>query len=317
MELAAKTDTVEVSGTLKLDKAATKTGQLPLLSQVNSVARTIAQQLKHPYYILIDDLDLHWSGTPTQEAFVAALFLSARKMSLPPHLKFVVAVREDIYRRLPLEDKDKSRDNICHVKWDKDTIKDMIEKRIRIRLKTPPGEIWSSLFPSEAFDLLWKHTSGKPRELIRLTSLCLHEARNQGHYAVETQDIEHALHQFSGERIEDAGSEWRHEYPGLDGLIRQLKGYPREFGMDTASEFAYEAALAVSEQKEAKQYSWAGGYSDDPRELARILCRCGILLYKASRTAAPERFDSQESPPVGEKTWFAVHPMYQPFLGCR
>jgi hypothetical protein len=315
VEIAAKTDSVAVSGSLKLDKV-TKTGQLPLLSVVNSVARTLAKQLKHPYYVLIDDLDLHWSDTPTQQAFVAALFLSVRSMSAPPNLKFVVAMRDDIYNRLPLEDKDKSRDNVCRVKWDKDSVKDMLDKRIRVRLGTKAEEIWSRLFEGSAFEVLWKHTTGRPRELIRVASLCLEEARDQGHESVEESDLHVGLHNFSEERIGDLASECRHDYPGLDRLLRRLKGFPKEFGIGKLSELAYQVAVDACEPIGA-HYSWAGGYADNPEGLARILCVSGVLLYKPSRTAIPERFDPSEPLPIGDDTWFAVNSMYQPYLGCR
>lgn len=142
------------TATVRLNKDASKSDALPLLSQVNQVAKRLSDSLKTPYWILIDDLDLHWNGSPTQTAFIAALFLSLRSFSKPPWLKCVVAMRDDIYRVLPLEDKDKTRDSICYVNWDQASVKGMISKRINVRLGVRPEEIWTKLFESFAFELL-------------------------------------------------------------------------------------------------------------------------------------------------------------------
>jgi hypothetical protein len=107
-----------------------KSGQLKLLSQINSVAKEIPSLLRHQYYVLIDDLDLHWVNAPVQNEFLAALFTSLRKMNHPQCLRFLVAMRDDIYSQLPVVDKDKVNDAISQVRWDKTTVKRMIGKRI-------------------------------------------------------------------------------------------------------------------------------------------------------------------------------------------
>src|SRR5262245_36042465 len=111
VELSADLPGASVGGKVTIDSSRVGEGkQLGLLSLINSVAKRIGEILKHPYYILIDDLDLHWQDAPVQNAFIAALFLSLRKFSKPPNLKCVVAIREQIFRRLPLTDRDKYHD---------------------------------------------------------------------------------------------------------------------------------------------------------------------------------------------------------------
>lgn len=81
VELAGEFQGAKVSGKAKVDANRGKAGHLHLLNLVNSVATNVGNELSHPYYVLIDDLDLHWTDTPTQNAFIAAMFLSLRAHS--------------------------------------------------------------------------------------------------------------------------------------------------------------------------------------------------------------------------------------------
>ena len=127
IELSGQINGVGVRGSVKIADGGSK--QFELLSEINNAVKTLPHMLEHDYYVLIDDLDLYWKNEPNQNAFIAALFLSLRKLSTPP-IKFMVSIRDDIYNCLPLTDKDKSRDRICSMDWDLPSIKKMVEKRI-------------------------------------------------------------------------------------------------------------------------------------------------------------------------------------------
>ena len=142
-----------------------------LLSLVNSVARHLRENLKHRYYILIDDLDLYWDNSEVQNAFIAALFSSLSHISRPPFLKAAVALRENIYNCLPIVDRDKSPDSICKVSWTKNSVKEMVENRVSHKFNATQGEVWSEVFPAHAFDEIYQHSTGRPREVIRLEAV--------------------------------------------------------------------------------------------------------------------------------------------------
>ncbi len=289
--------------------------QLQLLSQINHVARTISDRLEHSYYVLIDDLDLHWVDTPTQNAFIAALFLSLRGLSKPPRLKFLVAIRDDIFRRLPLPDKDKIRERICRIVWDKRSINKMLTARLHATYDCTVPEIWTELFPHNAFETMWSHSTGKPRELIHLAALCTLEALAADKKCVGSDDIAAAIIQFSNERLEDLASEKRHLWPGLDQLVRRCRGWPKEFPASKLDDLALKAAEEVESKPHGSSlYSWAAGHLDDPLALGRILAECGILLVKASRTSKPHPFDPDSPEELTNDHWFAFHRMYAPAL---
>ena len=288
---------------------------LSLLSQINVVAKSLGDHLRHTYFVLIDDLDLHWTDAPIQNAFIAALFASLKKLN-GCALRFVVAIRDDIYHRLPLEDKDKSREWVCAVSWSRPLVQEMITKRVSFAVGCPESEVWANVFPHGAFNTMWNATRALPREVIRLSTLCLEEARNNGNGRVESADMASAVRRFSEEKIDDLGSERRHDLPGLDLLVRRFNGWPKEFPLERLHEFAIQVAIDVQDKtRRAPQYSWAGGYVDNPLGLARVLLECGVFLFKASRTAHHTPFDPLMNEDLRSDHWIAIHPIFAAGLG--
>lgn len=312
VEISAQSNNIEVSGKLKLDYDVT--GQFQLLSEINHAVKTLPGMLRNEYYVLIDDLDLYWDNEPNQNAFIAALFLSLRRLSHRP-VKFIVSIREDIYRCLPLADKDKSRDRLCRMKWDLDCVREMLEKRIITTMKCKSTEIWGDLFPKSCFDILAKHSTKKPRELIRLVGLCVSCAVSNGHKRVLEMDITEALRQYSIERIGDLASEFRFVYPGLDVVLQKFYGKQKEFAFKTIDNIATELALdALDHGNMGMPWQWAGGFDDRAEDFARFLLDLGFLQIKVNRTALPEAYNPDQMGSICPSMWFAVHPMYAPGL---
>ncbi len=287
-----------------------------LLSLVNSVSKNLGNEIKKEYHVLIDDLDLHWTNEPTQNAFLEALFQSLRKLN-SGRLKFAVALRERIYRSLPLEDKDKFRDRICRVDWDADTVRDMVAMRLAAATGIGPEQVWGKLLPERAYAALMKRTGRRPREMIRLAALCIETAKSEGHRCVEDGDVGMAITRFSEEKLEDLASEINYQYRGFDRLARKLRGGPKAFSRGRVEELAMEIALEFgSARPDAPPYKWAAVYENDPDGLARIMMEVGLLNFKANRTAIAEEYDPSSPVEITGGSWFEVHPTYSPGLKC-
>lgn len=312
VELSAQKGEVEISGKIKVEHDGSE--QFQLLSEINHAVKSLPGMLRNEYYVLIDDLDLYWENEPGQNALIAALFLSLRRLSRRP-VKFVVSIREDIYRCLPLADKDKSRDRLCQMEWDLTHIKEMIEKRVANAINCAPEEIWGNLFPENSFTILVKHSTRKPRELIRLVSLCLNRAVINGHKRVHDDDVVQALKEYSVERIGDVVSEYRFIYPKLDIVLQKFFGKEKEFSFkmldDTATELAVDA---LDHGNVGMPWQWAGGFDERAEDFARLLTDIGFLLVKVNRTADPQIYDPHMMGPINSSMWFAVHRMYAPGL---
>ena len=318
VELSAEVPSAaKLSGKAKIDTSKLgQGGQLGLLSLINSVAKKIAESVSSPYHILIDDLDLHWHDTPIQNAFIAALFFSLRNFSKPPNLKCAVAIRDQIYRRLPLVDRDKYHDWICHVEWESPNIKKMMERRITSKLDIQSKDIWGGLLPVNAFSKMMRHSYGRPREAIRLVSLCVQEAQRKGHLRVEEEDVEHGIRKFSDSRISEIATEFNHQHGGLEHIIRKFADWPKEFPVGKLKEVADDVWLEIECGNEIAQaeYPWAGGYCEDHIGFARILLECGILLFKPDERAEPILYDLDNRPEITGTTWLAIHPAFWPAL---
>jgi len=313
VEVSAGYSDAKVSGKVTVDdKDSEQGGHLKTLGLINSVAKHVHENLHNTYYVLIDDLDTNWSNTPIQNEFVASLFLSLKNFSKPPRLKCVVSMKEQIFRCLPLQDRDKMRDWICQVEWDFTTTKQILTQRIRKKLMVDPSLVWGTVFPADAFDRMWKSSYGRPRELIRLASIAMAEAKKSGHLKVEIEDLDKAIEVFSDERIDDLESEYSHSYPSLGVVLRKFRGWQKEFSLQKfASDFCEILALEVElNEGQSNRYSWAGGYGNDSKELALILLRIGFLQVKASRTATPYNLDVGHPQEIIESSWFSIHPMY-------
>ncbi len=191
----------------------------------------------------------------------------------------------------------------------------MLVKRVVSVLNCTTQEVLTKVFPEKAFDFFWRNTRGMPREIIRAASVTIDVARHNGHLRVDNADLEYAFREFSLEKIEDLGSEYWYRYPGIEVLVRRLRGWQREFPFIKLEELAISMAMDVEEKRgAASKCTWAGGFVEDPEGLARVLLHCGVLLLKANRTARPTVFDASSDDPIPSGAWFAVHPMYAPGL---
>jgi hypothetical protein len=311
IELSAHLDKGgQVTGKLKIESK--EQGQFRLLSEIHHAAAKLPSILKHEYFVLIDDLDLHWQNEMNQNAFIAALFLSLRKLSRRP-VKFIVSIREDIYKCLPLADKDKSRDRLSKVEWDLPSIKEMIEKRITHAINCSPTEVWGNIFPENGFEQLCKFSTKKPREFIRLASLCMNRAYRNGHKRVLESDVTEAIREYSTERLQDLESDYRFIYKGLSVVLEKFKGKEKQFSFEVIDNMATELALEALDRQDAPWY-WAGSYDRRAEDFAALLAEIGFLQVKENRTAPPQQYDPSKTGNINSKTWFAVHPMYAPSL---
>ncbi|HZZ82004.1 MAG TPA: hypothetical protein VFE62_26125 [Gemmataceae bacterium] len=317
VELTAEMkEAVKVSGKAKLEGGPNKANHLWLLNLIHSVAKRIGENLKAPYHILIDDLDLHWQDLPIQNAFIAALFMSLRAFAKGENLKCVVAIRDQIYRKLPLTDRDKYHDWVCNVEWESPNLKKMIERRITSKINVSTRNIWGGLLPDGAFARMYKHSYGRPREAIRLASLAVAEASRKRHTQVEDQDLDESIRKFSDMRITEISDEFSHIRSGLEQIIRKLGVLPKEFQVVKLKEITGDIWIEIECKDDiANNYPWAGGYAENPKGFGKILLECGILLYKATQRAEPVLYDVDASPEVSESTWVAIHPVFWPALG--
>lgn len=319
VEFAGKVEGAGASVKVKLNASKLPKQQLAVLHLINEVANFLSKPevLRTRYYVLIDDLDLYWHNSPVQSALIEGLFLSLRKLNHAPNLKFCVSLRDYIFEAMHLPDKEKIRDSVCQVRWDAKFLKEMVRERCSVLLGCSSEDVWQQVFPVNAFKTMFHHTSGVPRDIIRVSCLVLEQAKRNGSAKPTSKNLVEGIVQFSKEQISNTASRYQYEYPGLDRLILRLQGRSIEFDFATLGDIAVDVGIHVEKRtKEGKAYSWAGGYYDNPLELAEILAEIGVLRIKDSRKARPRDFVAGRDE-LSEKTRYAVHPMYAAGLGME
>ncbi len=311
----------EGKGSMRLEMSNThgsrKTEDLKLLQLINNVARQLPANLRHEYYILIDDLDLHWTGSELQNYFLGAMFLSIRKLSRSRNVKFVVAIRKNIYRQIHLDERDKFSDLVCEVTWTKDDVKKMVERRLAMILSVTENEVWTELFQPGFFELIWSHTDETPRAVIRLAVTAINTAIRNSHLRVDQSDMQEALREFSDDRISDLADLHRYAYPLLGLVIREFRGQTKEFPADVVQEVAFRIAEMARKNMTEPKLSWAIQGFEEPVLFARILVACGFLKVKEHRTAMARIASEDQLEKLSPQNWFAVHPTYVPALDLK
>lgn len=290
---------------------------IQVLSLINAITKSISNNdvLSHQYYILIDDLDIYWTGSEIQKSFISALIHSLKRLSKSQSIKPLVSLRDYIYYSIPLTDKDKMWDSVCDVYWSEKDIKQMVQSRIKYFTNIPDTQIWANFFPTQAFARMFKHTKGTPREILRLSAMAIEQSKKQGELSVSSQSLNNALASFSNQRISDLGSLQIHDYPGIDKVVKYFSGQQPEINLDTIQDII----ILLVDQVEKKtddggRFMWVQGYFEDPIGFSEILLKIGFLLFKDGRKSSPREF-TPESDRVTTMSWFAIHPMYSPALG--
>lgn len=282
---------------------------LKMLQLINNVAKGLSKQLNHDYYILIDDLDLHWQGTAIQNAFLGALFFSMQKLSWSSRIKCVVSMRREIYRQVELEERDKFADYICEMQWRKSQIKEMVEKRITYLFACDRSQIWGGMFPVDAFEAIWQLTNGMPREVIRASNSCIKEALLEQRPSVDTADLKSGLRKFSEDRLDDLCNNWRHTYPGLRSVCLEFTGGRKQFSLETLEEVSFRLA-SRHELNPMDELSWAFSGFEQPLLFAQQLARAGLLLVKEGRDAPARAADEDDLLRMDDGWWYSIHPTF-------
>ncbi len=325
-KMLALVDAIEVEGgygganakaTVVMEGQKAHSEDLRLLQLISSVAKQLPRSLDHEYFVLIDDLDLHWTGTDLQNAFLAAMFLSIRKMSRERKIKFVVSLRKTIYRDITLDERDKFAPFVCEVEWSKSDVKSMTDKRMSFALSVAERSVWGRLFPEQAFEYLWRNTDGMPREVLRLAVMCVDRAIRNGDHRVTGNSINEATRSFSETRRDELGSLYQHRYPKLPLVLRQFKGGRQEFDIIFIQETGMKMMDLVDRNLNLTDLEWATCGFEDPVSLARALLDTGFLMIKSGRSDPARPANEEEVQSLDEKNWFAIHPMYRAGLGLE
>lgn len=284
-----------------------------ILTELQAVSRNLSKLLKHRYVILLDDLDQDWTNTPPHRLLLDAMIAAIQKLSRSGCVSFVVALRDDIFNSLQIDDRDKLREDVVYVTWDERQLKEMITARCKWAdaSESSSATFDSTFDPACGMRRVWDVAGANPRRAIQICEAAIVKARDAGLSLVTPEILNEAVLHCSQEFLRDLGVLHQYVYPELVQIALLLRSVRLEFDYADLEDVAVRVAETV-----APDLEWARSLSDDPISLASQLMELRLLQFKESRAALPCPY-IRETHTVSKDTWYSVHPSYRPALGIQ
>lgn len=140
------------------------------------IFRTMSNKL---YFILFDKLDDGWDASDEFKSSMVGLLKASRDLNIESknankHLRVIVFLRSDIYDVLQYNDKNKAFADIELLRWDKEKLVTLINKRIAFSLGLSDDKnAWHRIFEKDKMrsktpnvSYLIKRTFLRPRDII-------------------------------------------------------------------------------------------------------------------------------------------------------
>lgn len=226
------------SGDLEISARTRRLQEAYNLEKLYSLVPQLRKAIKEDILILIDELDQGWDNSPRMNKFIAALLHAAiriKRLQLP--IRVIVMIRSEIYNlvKFELDQLDKLRSSIEHLKWTDGGLATLLLKRIGFSCGIPQNIIdqfdATSIrhFFSEAcggmsgFEYLVSRTTRRPREVLQYARHAHATAKALGRGTITASTLEKAEEEFSAWKFEHMCSEYMYIYPKLHELLTNFR----------------------------------------------------------------------------------------------
>ena len=220
-------------------------------TSILEIRKHLSDYLKHKneIWILFDNLDKSWSsyGLSTADITILRCLIDAsrkiqRELVKDKHeFHVVVFIRNDVYQLLMDKSPDFGKETKADLDWsDPELLREMIRMRL-IQNDMPPEvsfeEVWNKICIShidgeETSQFMIDRSLMRPRNYIRLLSVCRGIAVNMRHQKIEAEDIRKGLHSYSNDLLIDADQELTDIEPKARRSIYQFLGENKEFSYE-------------------------------------------------------------------------------------
>lgn len=288
--------------------------------------------------ILVDELDRGWDASEDACAFVSGLFQAAMAINQRGRgLRVILSLRQELYESIPelYDDAQKIRDLIEVIRWDEETLADLMAKRVANALHLDettltPRALWRHIFAAtfddgqtSTFAYIADRSLWRPREIIHFCELIREMAVDQGiEGPIDQRVIQRAEYVYSSDRMQDVAAEYKFQYPDLRLVFETFRGQAATFPRDALELHALR--VTEGEFKVGDARAWTGGL--EPEHLVGILWSVGFLRAQTAggRDARQRRRNSFlgphqviAAPNLANISRFHVHPMFREALGMR
>ncbi|NJL37701.1 MAG: hypothetical protein HC840_19440 [Leptolyngbyaceae cyanobacterium RM2_2_4] len=191
----------------------------------------LAEHLSKKYvYILIDDLDKNWTGSKDNVDLVRCLFECIIQLGTKfyGNVKFVVALRTDIFRQLDFRQTEKIRPYVTEINWYDHQLRRIIELRLtsywKCSLEKALSRFPNTVKNEDTFDFFIRRTMKRPRDIINFVNSCIEEANKRSAHYVSIQSVLATEKKYSRDRMVALIDEWKFVYPDLELWIESFAG---------------------------------------------------------------------------------------------
>lgn len=261
------------------------------------------------YYILIDALDENWAETETRCRFIRALIEELKSFRNLKQVKILPALRRDLLDFVFDRTRDagfqeeKYEAYVLPIRWLKDDLKKLIEKRINEVFRhqyTSENLTFSDLFPKPkkgggitAKDYIIERTLLRPRDALQYVNECFFIAADRER--VSWRAMYAAEASYSSKRLKSLKEEWSEFYPCLEESAEILRGLPSPFTRSALSGGRFESITMTLHEymshdpcvEIVKRFYSAGGTSgvseaDVVSTIIQALYHAGVIGIKIS-----------------------------------
>lgn len=247
-------------------KKIVNSGLLSDLSKVLDMLGTYEQKEKYKdsYYLLIDKLDEKWVDDEIRFDLIRSLIECLKSFGRLESLKVLVAMRSDVIEKVVQDNlhlgfqREKYDDYFLKLRWNKEQLRELVEKRISYLYKRKYNSDSVSLYDvfeekvgnTDTFDFILERTLYRPRDIISFINLCLQNA--EGSSKVTQRQIKDAESEYSRIRLQALIQEWQSSFPTLEIAFELLSGRGGRFQPSEMStkEFLTEFILVVDDRIE-------------------------------------------------------------------
>ncbi|MGL5956807.1 MAG: P-loop ATPase, Sll1717 family [Brevinema sp.] len=231
---------------------------------------------KCTHYIIIDELDEEYIKSTSSEYFILLTSLFKAVQNIHSIFKDsstkvypIVLLRDDIYKRLEDNDKNKWKDFEIALQWDTESLQELLTYKISKTLNlnnSDFNQVWHTIFKKPTnrsksiFEEIKKRTHLRPRDFVFYITKCI-EKQPKGKISLET--VEKNDHNFSEYLKQELIDELTPLLPHIEGIFDIL---------------AYERKQTISYKSFINKYEkLEDNYSKDGNTVLNILYKHNII----------------------------------------
>ena len=264
---------------------------------VNLLADNVFADLMNRYYVVIDRLDDSWVDEAVRYKLIRALIETIRTFQRVRAVKIVVAMREDLLRRVFDQTRDagfqeeKYESLFLRIRWKKPQLRTILDLRIGKLVReqyTQKSVAFDDVFRSEvrnesAIDYVVDRSLNRPRDVISFVNCCIELC--EGKEYVPPSTIQDAEKKYSDGRLRSLADEWHAEYPSLMVYAALLRGRQASFRYSEIAEqqfqsFMNDAFIELADGDPVKRM--ISEYLESKRSLNSCLTQILKILYTTS-----------------------------------